>query len=203
MWEPRLGAKRPGFCVRAQPRGEGMTTRHLKRCASGDVPLHLISSTLRHLQILEGNPMNSPLYASHRLRTGRWSCGGQIYLVTTVTKNRAPVFAELSAARTLINIIRQDERLGSHQTLCFVVMPDDLHWLLELRQAQLSQLVGRVKSLSAKRLGKPIWQKGFHDHALRQEEDIQRVARYVVANPLRAGLVTTLADYPHWDAVWM
>lgn len=152
---------------------------------------------------MEGSPMDEKLYAAHKLRKGRWSCEGQIYLVTTVTKDRAPVFADLSAARTLIQIIRQDELLGSHQTLCFVVMPDHLHWLLQLQSEDLTSLVGRVKSISAKRLGRPTWQRGFHDHALRQEEDVRNVARYVVANPLRAGLAERIGDYPHWDAIWI
>jgi REP element-mobilizing transposase RayT len=147
--------------------------------------------------------MTEKRYASDRLRKGRWPCSGQIYLVTAVTKNRIPVFADFSAARSLIQVIRKDELLGSHQTLCFVVMPDHLHWLLQLQDETLPRLVGRVKSISAKHLGQPIWQKGFHDHALRREEDVRNVARYVVANPLRAGLVERVGDYSHWDALWI
>ena len=56
--------------------------------------------------------MTEKRYASHRLRDGRWSSSGQIYLVTTVTNGRLPVFADFSAARTLIQVIRQDELLG-------------------------------------------------------------------------------------------
>jgi len=78
-----------------------------------------------------------------------------------------------------------------------------LHWLLRLQQGSLSDSVGRIKSISAKRLGGPIWQAGFHDRALRREEDLPSVARYVVANPLRAGLVTRVGLYPHWDAIWL
>lgn len=48
-----------------------------------------------------------------------------------------------------------------------------------------------------------LWQTAFHDHALREEEDLHEIARYVVANPLRAGLVESLLEYPHWDAVWL
>ena len=142
-------------------------------------------------------------YASHRLRKGRYSESGQIYLVTTVTHKRVAVFDQLTEARLLISRIREDARRGSHQTLAFVVMPDHLHWLLQLQQGSLSSLVGRVKSISARRLGGQVWQKGFHDHALRQEEDLVALARYVVANPLRAGLVERLGDYPHWDAIWL
>ena len=69
--------------------------------------------------------------------------------------------------------------------------------------ASLPKVVGSVKAVTAHKLRQPIWQGGFHDHALRQEDDVREVARYIVANPLRAGLVEQLADYPHWDAVWL
>ena len=48
-----------------------------------------------------------------------------------------------------------------------------------------------------------LWQKAYYDHALRKEEDIRAVARYIVANPLRAGLVDKLGNYPLWDAIWL
>ena len=35
------------------------------------------------------------------------------------------------------------------------------------------------------------------------EPDELATARYVVANPLRAGLVTSIGDYPFWDAAWL
>ncbi|OGS93525.1 MAG: hypothetical protein A3K04_03850 [Gallionellales bacterium RBG_16_56_9] len=49
----------------------------------------------------------------------------------------------------------------------------------------------------------PIWQNGHHDHALREDEDVVHVARYIVANPLRAGLVKKIGDYPFRDAKWL
>jgi hypothetical protein len=48
-----------------------------------------------------------------------------------------------------------------------------------------------------------MWQKGFHDRAIRREEDLRAVARYIIANPLRAGLVRRVHDYPLWDAIWL
>ncbi|MGH8412134.1 MAG: REP-associated tyrosine transposase, partial [Pseudomonas sp.] len=38
---------------------------------------------------------------------------------------------------------------------------------------------------------------------IRRDEDLPAVARYIVANPLRAGLVEKIGDYPLWDAVWL
>jgi hypothetical protein len=32
---------------------------------------------------------------------------------------------------------------------------------------------------------------------------LQSVARYIVANPVRAGLVRRVQDYPLWDALWV
>ena len=96
------------------------------------------------------------------------------------------------------------ERLGFARTLSFVVMPDHLHWLMALGDSKdLGETVQALKSLTTKRLGGKIFQKGFYDHALRQEEDIKGVARYMVANPLRAGLVDNINNYPHWDAIWL
>ena len=67
----------------------------------------------------------------------------------------------------------------------------------------MPQVVAAVKAVTAHGLGKRIWQSGFHDHALRREEDLAQLARYIVANPLRAGLAQRVGDYPHWDAAWL
>ncbi|MGZ8258318.1 MAG: REP-associated tyrosine transposase [Methylotenera sp.] len=96
------------------------------------------------------------------------------------------------------------DNLNKTNTLAFAVMPDHIHWLFQLNQNQsLSKLIQSTKSISAHAIGSEIWQTGFYDHAVRKDEDIQTIARYVVANPIRAGLVTNVGDYPHWDAMWI
>jgi REP element-mobilizing transposase RayT len=138
------------------------------------------------------------------LRKGRVSLGNQVYHVTTATLGREPVFADFHAARILISALRHAAHEKRAQTLAFVVMPDHLHWLMQLGESRgLSAVVGAMKSVVAHRLGRRIWQAGFYDHALRGDEDLPGVARYIVANPLRAGLAQKLGDYPHWDAVWL
>ncbi len=138
------------------------------------------------------------------LRKGRVSIPGQIYVITAVTRNRQPFFTNFFEARTLIRVLQEHEERGYAETLCFVVMPDHLHWLMQLGSSrELESVVRSVKALSSKRTDQRLWQKGFYDHALRQDEDIKNVARYLVGNPLRADLVNHLNDYPHWDAVWL
>jgi len=143
-------------------------------------------------------------HRGYALRKGRYSEPGRIYLVTSVTRNRCPIFADLSAARCLIHSLMTEQEMERAVTLAYVVMPDHLHWLFELgEEAELSAVVRAVKAVTARRIGSPVWQDGFHDRAMRRDEDLAAMARYVVANPLRAGLVSTLRDYPHWDAIWL
>jgi putative transposase len=141
---------------------------------------------------------------SKELRKGRYSQANQIYSITTVTEDREPIFNDFNAARALIRLLKNEQQLGRANTLAFVIMPDHMHWLMELTgQADLSRILQSVKGLSAKQAGRHFWQPGFHDRALRKEEDVQAIARYIVANPLRAGLVKRIGDYPHWDAIWL
>ena len=145
------------------------------------------------------------------LRKGRVSAINQVYHVTTTTCCRHPYFHDLKSGRIVIREIMRSVSNGYTDTLAFVVMPDHLHWLFSLTGPKtLAAVVGAVKSHSARELNvlfnhpsAPVWQSGFYDHALRSDEDVIQVARYIVANPLRAELVDHIGEYPLWDAAWL
>ncbi|MBD8575986.1 transposase [Pseudomonas syringae] len=143
------------------------------------------------------------------LRKGRYSEPGRIYLLTGVVHERRPLFADFWLGRLVVMQLRQAEQAGFARSLAWVVMPDHFHWLVELKAGSLGALMRRGKAGSSRAIvatgrARPrIWQKGFHDSALRHEEHLQNAARYIVANPLRAGLVQRIGDYPLWDAVWL
>jgi REP element-mobilizing transposase RayT len=130
-------------------------------------------------------------------------------LLTAVVLNRDPVFRDFKNGRIVVDALRTAEEERFVTSLAYVVMPEHFHWLVELKNIQLSGLMARTKSRIAVTLNRsrgrqgPVWQHGFHDRAIRREEDLQAVARYIVANPLRAGLVEKIGDYPLWDAVWL
>ncbi|TWC25978.1 MULTISPECIES: transposase [unclassified Pseudomonas] len=146
---------------------------------------------------------------THRLRTGRYSEPGQIYLLTAVVLNRQPLFHDFKSGRLVVDALKTAEQEGFATSLAWVVMPDHFHWLIELQNIQLPSLMARTKSRIAVTLNRsagrqgPVWQHGYHDRTIRKEEDLQAVARYIVANPLRAGLVERVGDYPLWDAIWL
>jgi putative transposase len=91
-----------------------------------------------------------------------------------------------------------------------VLMPDHAHWLIQLGDKRsLSMTVNHIKSASARMSNRslnrqgPLWDRAFYDHLLRADEDLRQAARYIIANPIRAGLVRRAADYPFWNAVWL
>jgi REP element-mobilizing transposase RayT len=144
------------------------------------------------------------------LRNGRASICNTVYLITTTTENRTPLFTHFPAASSAARCFEDATLLRESRMLAWVLMPDHAHWLLQLGETDsLGDVIGRLKSASSRHTNRalnrtgPLWSKAFHDHALREEEDLQAVARYIVANPLRAGLVKRIGDYPFWNAVWL
>ena len=112
--------------------------------------------------------------------------------------------------------MQNQEYLQNIKSLAFVIMPDHFHWLFSLQNNnKLADVMKSVKGYSASKIqrirkeqgkitsNQPLWQDGYHDHAMRKEEDLQKMARYIVANPLRAGIVKTVAEYSLWDAIWL
>jgi putative transposase len=147
---------------------------------------------------------------SSALRVGRFSAVGQVYLITTITQERAPLFADFWAARTCVTELQRSDHIGCCTTLAYVLMPDHLHWMVQLSRGRLPDLIRNFKASSSRKInemdeipGRRCWQRGYHDRAIRDDQELKVAARYLVANPLRAGLVARLADYPHWDATWL
>ncbi len=147
----------------------------------------------------------------HRaLRRGRVSIPNHVYLVTASTLNRECRFLDFQAGCAAARCFGDPGVIGDARMLAWVLMPDHAHWLIQLgRRDGLSVVANRLKSASARRVNRvegrcgALWMRGYHDHALRSEEGFREVARYITANPVRAGLVKRVGDYPFWDAVWV
>lgn len=154
--------------------------------------------------------MTDPTSRGHRaLRRGRHSLAGHCYLLTTATYQRQRLFDDPRLAATacgaFTNAAPADATL-----LAWVLMPDHVHWLLQLgHHTPLARAVACLKAASTRAVNTqravqaPVWARAYHDHAVRHDADLRAVARYVIANPLRAGLVQHLGAYPFWDAIWL
>ena len=94
-----------------------------------------------------------------------------------------------------------------------VVMPDHAHLILtpltdvqRLRMFPLHEILQGIKSYSARRINEQlgrrgqVWQRESFDHVLRCSESIDAKTAYVLANPVRAGLVNLPEEYPwRWE----
>jgi REP element-mobilizing transposase RayT len=147
---------------------------------------------------------------ARKLRLGRRSLQNHVYHVTTSTVSRAALFTTLNSGRCVVQSMRRIQTSGIAETWSYVVMPDHVHWLLQLHsKSSLSDCVASMKAHSSRLLNGltkrhgPVWQRGFYDRCIRADEDLLQVARYLVANPLRAGLVSDICDYSLWDSIWI
>ena len=146
---------------------------------------------------------------AYRLRIGRHSEFGRLYLLTTITQQRRPIFNNFQLGRLVVDQFRQAHEDGIVISKAWVVMPDHFHWLIELQNKTLGELMCRIKSRSSvniNRLTKTherVWQKGYYARALRQEDDVKAAARYIIQNPIRAQIASRIGDYPLWDACWI
>ncbi|TAN38951.1 MAG: IS200/IS605 family transposase [Verrucomicrobia bacterium] len=72
-------------------------------------------------------------------------------------------------------------------------MPDHWHALLSLQAKKtLPQVVlalCRHASFNSRKLGRLLWQTGFHDHKVRSGESVVDIVRYIENNPVRKQLV--------------
>ena len=87
------------------------------------------------------------------------------------------------------------------------LMPDHLRLLLRPadRQRHLGALMGAFKSFTTRQswgLGYQgqLWHACYYDHIMRRSEDGTRIAQYILANPVRKGLVETVDAYP-WSGM--
>jgi REP element-mobilizing transposase RayT len=101
------------------------------------------------------------LPAAHRLRVGRYAEANRIYLLTTNTLHRTPAFRDFTLGRLVVDQFRNAQNLGLAHSLAWVVMPDHFHWLIELQQGSLSELMQKTKSMSTKAVRQVNGQSNF------------------------------------------
>jgi putative transposase len=127
--------------------------------------------------------------------------GTHRYLVTLCTAQRTSWFANPDIADTILSQIRDSATQHQFAILAYCFMPDHVHLLVEglAQDADLVRFVKHGKQISGyahkQHFGKSLWQPSWFDRVLRKEEDTTDVIKYILLNPVRAGLVESAADY--------
>ena len=71
-------------------------------------------------------------------------------------------------------------------------MPDHIHMIVRIENGsmwastptnKISNIVRSIKTLTTKEIGKPIFQRSYYDHIIRNQEDYNEVWEYIENNP--------------------
>jgi putative transposase len=123
------------------------------------------------------------------------------YFLTICTDRRRAHFQDKPAATWMTTQITHCLEPKQFAVVAFCVMPDHVHLLIEglTDEADLGRVMHDWKQMTGfewkQRSGGRLWQQGFCDHVLREENPVLGVVRYILNNPIRAGLVTEGQPY--------
>jgi putative transposase len=128
--------------------------------------------------------------------------GFQRYFVTTCTAFRRPLLRDDETVRQILRQIEALARQMEFAVVAYCFMPDHLHLLIiaNSEASDLQRFVKQLKQMTGysyrQQHRKSLWQPGFHERILRNDEATLDVARYVLENPVRAKLAKELGDWP-------
>jgi putative transposase len=135
--------------------------------------------------------------------------GPHRYFLTFCTFGRHRVLNDSVVAALVIGRLRHAAGRERFAILAYCLMPDHVHLLVEglSALADMRRFAKGAKQGSGQaylhHTGARLWQAGYYDRVLRPSDDARTVARYIIANPVRAGLVVTPLAYPHVGSdVW-
>lgn len=130
---------------------------------------------------------------------------GGIYFFTVVTLNRVPVFINEQRAEILRQAFRKVMATRPFQIDAIVVLPEHLHciWRLPEGDADFSSRWREIKKSASRQIDtttnnrneRPVWQRRFWEHAIRDEEDWRRHVDYIHYNPVKHGLVNKPGEW--------
>ena len=128
--------------------------------------------------------------------------GGYRYFVTACTWNRSVQFLEPSHARDISAQFSPFFARYAFEVIAYCLMPDHVHLLLEgtSATADFREAMRQWKQQTAyrwkARTGQRLWQSGYYERVLREDDDTRAVVGYLLQNPVRAGLARTPAEWP-------
>jgi putative transposase len=125
------------------------------------------------------------------MRYRRTHVAGATVFLTLVTAQRQPVLLEATVRSALRNAVAHVSRRHPFKTIAFVVLPDHCHllWRLPEQDGDYSLRIRLIKHHMARQDGipRPLWQKRFWEHLIRDEDDLKRHLDYIHYNPVKHG----------------
>ena len=156
--------------------------------------------------------MNLPNRKPNRLPDYNYNTPGA-YFITICTENRKPILSEIvgggafDAPHTQLTkygqivqrYILSGNRIRGITVDKFVIMPNHIHIILLVDEtaaggtsrapsptnAAIPHFVSTLKRFCHRDIGNDIFQRSYHDHVIRDEEDYLLIWQYIDNNPVR------------------
>ena len=127
-----------------------------------------------------------------------------IYLLTLCTENKEHLLGVVEmSSDTPVTVLSPLGKLVEQAILgiethypnafleTYSILPNHLHLLLRLEDTDMpnpptvSRIIKKMKEYVTRSYGRSIWQKGFHDHVIRNEQEYLSAWNYVTYNPAK------------------
>jgi putative transposase len=157
------------------------------------------------------------------MRYRRANVRGGTYFFTVVTFKRIKIFAKPENVALLRSAIKEVMQKHPFKIDAFVLLPDHLHciWTLPQQDSDFSTRWRLIKSYFSRNFDqrnvgwvegrnptneahtasrqmekeKPVWQRRFWEHLIRDQKDLKRHIEYIHYNPVKHGLTKAPVDW--------
>jgi len=127
---------------------------------------------------------------------------GALYHVTSRGNDRVDIYLDNSDRQTFLDVL--EDVCSRMQWVCYAycLMTNHYHLVVETECERLSRGMHRLNGIYAQRFNRRHLRKGhlfeerFSSWVVRDELHLQATWRYVLANPVRAGLCRYVEDWP-------
>ncbi|MBY0495918.1 MAG: transposase [Cyanobacteria bacterium] len=125
------------------------------------------------------------------------------YFITICVDKRSPVFLDIELGRYIVaQLLIFAEQFG-FEVIAYCVMPDHIHVLLagQRDDSFLLPFLKRYKQATGynwkheRNHRSRLWQEGYYDRILRDHDPTEGVIRYILENPVRAGIIEDAREY--------
>ena len=153
--------------------------------------------------------MDLPKRKRIRLQSYDYSAPGA-YFVTICTHERKCILSSVAVGDGVLDVpnvrlspygeivaetLREIKKTYSWLSLDhYVIMPNHVHMILRIHGDEsgrilsaptVSTVVGQMKRWASRQAGFALWQKSYHEHVIRNEEDYRQIWEYIDTNPAK------------------
>ena len=121
------------------------------------------------------------------------------YFVTICTEKRQPLLCDIVGDDAHIvpkkyGLVVEKYIRNVPEIEKYVLMPDHIHLIIRIENGRMwasaptkpiSSIVRSIKTLTTKEIGVPIFQRSYHDHIIRNQQDYDEIWGYIDNNPLK------------------